>query len=93
MNQGVITTDQQAIITSINSAARHLLGADADCIGRPIASIASAEVPLEALSRCVTDRKEAVSDRDLTLNRAGRVRRLVASALDLKDNAVPPSAA
>src|SRR5262245_54900696 len=85
LNQGVITTDQQAIITSINSAAIHLLGIDSECIGRPIACISSSEVPLEALSRGVTERQEAVSDRELTLDRAGRVRRLVASALELKD--------
>jgi two-component system sensor histidine kinase HydH len=85
LNQGVITTDQRAIITSINSAAIQLLGVDPECIGRPIACISSAQVPLENLSRCVTERKVAVSDSELTLDRAGRVRRLVASALDLKD--------
>jgi two-component system, NtrC family, sensor histidine kinase HydH len=85
LNQGVITTDRQAIITSINQAAINLLGVDSECVGRPIARISSAEVPLEAMSLSVSERKEVVSDRDLTLDRAGRVRRLVASALDLKD--------
>jgi PAS domain S-box-containing protein len=85
LNQGVITTDQQAVITSINSAAGALLGVDSECVGRPVACISSAEVPLEDLSRCVTERKLAVSDRELTLDRAGRVQRLVASALELKD--------
>jgi PAS domain S-box-containing protein len=85
LDQGVITTDQQGIITSVNSAALQLLGVDSECVGRPIGCISSPEVPLEALSRGVAERKEAVSDRDLTLDRAGRVRRLVASALELKD--------
>jgi two-component system sensor histidine kinase HydH len=85
LNEGVITTDQQAMATSINSTAIQLLGIECECIGRPIASISSAEVPLEALSRGVTERKETVSDRELTLDRAGRVCRLLASALDLKD--------
>ena len=85
LNDGVITTDQQGTITSINSAATGLLGIDSPCVGRPIACISSDEVPLETLSACVTQRKEAVKDRELTLDRSGRVRRLVAGAVELKD--------
>jgi two-component system sensor histidine kinase HydH len=85
LNQGVITTDPRATITSINSAALELIGTDVDCIGRPIASISSSEVPLEELCRSVVERKGVVSDRELTVDFGGRVRRLVASALELKD--------
>jgi signal transduction histidine kinase len=85
LDQGVITTNESSVVTSINTAAINLLGVDFECVGRPIACISSTEVPLEELSRAVTERKVAVSDRELTLDRAGRVRRLVASALDLKD--------
>jgi two-component system, NtrC family, sensor histidine kinase HydH len=85
LNQGVVTTDLAANVTSINSAAIELLGVDFDCVGQPIARISSADLPLDALSRRVTDRKPAVSDQELTLNRGLRVRRLVTSALDLKD--------
>lgn len=85
LDHGVITTDQQGVITSINSAAIQLLGIDFECIGRPVSCISSAEVPLETMSACVTVKKEAVSDRELTLDRSGRVQRLVASALELKD--------
>jgi signal transduction histidine kinase len=85
LDAGVITTNEAAIVTSINSAAINLLGIDFECIGQPIARISSAAVPLEEFSRAVTERKVAVRDRELTLDRAGRVRRLVASALDLKD--------
>jgi two-component system nitrogen regulation sensor histidine kinase GlnL len=85
LDEGVITTSETAVVTSINSAAINLLGVDFECIGRPIACISSAEVPLEELSRAVSERKVAVSDRELTLDRAGRVRRLVSSALELKD--------
>jgi len=42
-------------------------------------------VPLDELCRSVTERKGAVSDRELTLDRADHVRRLVASALELRD--------
>jgi signal transduction histidine kinase len=85
LDQGVITTDQQAVITSINSAAIQLLAVDFDCVGSPIARIASPGVALEEWSLGVTQRKETVRDKELTLDRAGRVLRLVASALELKD--------
>ena len=42
-------------------------------------------MPLEDLCRPVTERQGAGGDRELVLDRAGRVRRLVASALELKD--------
>jgi two-component system nitrogen regulation sensor histidine kinase GlnL len=85
LDLGVITTNEAAIVTSINSAAIKLLGVDFECIGQPIARISSAAVPLVELSRAVTERKVAVRDRELTVDRAGRVRRLVAGALVLKD--------
>jgi len=85
LDEGVITTDQQGMITSINSAAAELLEIDSECVGRSIASISSAEVPLETMNAYVTQRRLAVSDRELTLDRSGRVRRLVASAMELKD--------
>ncbi len=85
LDAGVITTNQQGIITSINSAANDLLGIDFECVGQPIACISSGEVPLETMSAWVTAKREAVNDRELTLDRSGRVRRLVASALELKD--------
>ncbi|MGZ3393149.1 MAG: hypothetical protein ACXWPK_03265 [Isosphaeraceae bacterium] len=61
LNQGVITTDQRAIITSINSAAFDLIGVDFDCPGRPIDCISTTEVPLDELCRSVTERKGAVT--------------------------------
>src|SRR5207249_4129371 len=51
----------------------------------PISSISSNQVPLEELCRSVIERKGVVSDRDLTVDIGGRVRRMVASALELKD--------
>ncbi|WP_422930451.1 two-component system sensor histidine kinase NtrB [Singulisphaera sp. PoT] len=85
LDQGVITTDQQGNITSLNSAAAHLLGIDPECVGQSIGQITSAEVPLETMCAYVTRRKEAFSDRELTLERAGHVRRMVVSALELKN--------
>ena len=71
LNHGVITTDRQSVVTSINTAAVNLLGIKLDCVGRPIDCISSDELPLDRLSRCVTERNEHVSDRDLTLDRGG----------------------
>jgi two-component system sensor histidine kinase HydH len=85
LNQGVITTDRRSVVTSINAAAVSLLGVDPDCVGKPVASISSAEVPLEALSRQVTGHRGPTGDRELALDRGGRTIRLVVSALELKD--------
>jgi PAS domain S-box-containing protein len=85
LDSGVITTDQAGVVTSINTAAIRLLGIDEECMGRPIASISSPQVPLDELRRKVTAGKAAVRDVDIVLDRAGGSRRLVASALELKD--------
>jgi PAS domain S-box-containing protein len=85
LNQGVITTDQHSIVTSINTAAVEMLGVTPDCIGKPIAAISSVEIPLDDMSRRVNECREPVSDRELSIDHAGRVRRLVVSALELND--------
>ena len=85
LNAGVITTDQRGIITSINSAAIHLTSVDVDSIGQPIASISTVDLPLADLCEAVKEHTNPGGDRELVLDRAGRVRRLVATALELKD--------
>ena len=45
MDQGVITTDQRGIITSINSAASQLLGTDIQCVGQPLEALRQATIP------------------------------------------------
>jgi two-component system, NtrC family, sensor histidine kinase HydH len=86
LDQGVVTTDQQGVITSINSGAIKLLGVDFECVGRPIACIATEEVPLDELERRVAERREPIRDREFSQQRDGRARRLLVNALDLKDN-------
>jgi nitrogen fixation/metabolism regulation signal transduction histidine kinase len=90
MDQGVITTDQQTSITSINPAGIQLLGVDFECVGRPLACISSREVPLVDLSMQVAESQAAVRDRDFTLNRAGRASRLRAEAHILSDTERKP---
>lgn len=85
LNDGVITTDRVHVVTSINPAAIDLIGVSVEAIGRPVADLSRADVPLEEMCRSVTERPGASIERELLLERAGLVRRLVASALELKD--------
>src|SRR5262249_44788434 len=85
MDRGVVTTDRQGSITSINSAGIKLLGVDFECVGRPIGCISSTAVPLEDLCRQVTECRAAVRDRDFTLKRAGSALRLRVDGHVLKD--------
>jgi PAS domain S-box-containing protein len=85
MDRGVVTTDRQGTITSINSAGIELLGVDFECVGRPLGCISSADIPLGDVYRQVTERGVAVRDRDLALNRAGSILRLRVDGHALKD--------
>jgi PAS domain S-box-containing protein len=85
LDSGVVTAGQTGAITSINSAAARLLGVDPECVGRPVHSISSPEVPLERLRLTVAERRETVREMDVTLERSGQAVRMVASAVELKD--------
>lgn len=87
MDQGVITTDRRDVVTSINSAATRILGVHSECVGHPLARIASAGEPLAALVGQVAERHAAVWDRDFTLERDGRARQIRSHAHVLKDAA------
>jgi PAS domain S-box-containing protein len=85
LDQGVVTTDQDSVITSINSAAIRMLGVDFECVGRPVACLSTDEVPLADLARRVADRHEPVRDLEFTQHRPDGARRLLANVLELKD--------
>jgi PAS domain S-box-containing protein len=85
MDQGVVTSDRQGIITSINSAAGKLLGLDDECVGRTLKCISSAELSLVTLRDQVAETQTSVRDRDFTVNRSERVQRICADAHLLKD--------
>jgi len=85
MERGVITTDRDGVVTSINSAAMGLLKVDGECVGRPLASISPADAPLEAVYQEVVDHHATIRDRDLKVDRAGRVLRLRVDGHVLKD--------
>ena len=76
MDRGVVTTNREGIITSINSAAIGLLEVDFECVGRPLASISSKDAPLMAVYQEVVGNQAAVRDRDFNVDREGRVLRL-----------------
>ena len=42
MDEGVITTDQNDTITSVNSAAIGIMGVKSDCVGQPLAAVSPA---------------------------------------------------
>ena len=85
MDQGVITTDADECITSINSAASALLGVDFECVGQPLEQIQPAELTLTSMSRRVAAGQGAVWDHDFAVRRNGRTLRLRGDAQVLKD--------
>jgi signal transduction histidine kinase len=76
MDRGVVTTNREGVISSINSAGIRLLEVDFECVGRPLAAIAPADVPLVEVYREVVGNQAAVRDRDFNVDRAGRALRL-----------------
>jgi two-component system sensor histidine kinase HydH len=85
MDRGVVTTNCEAIITSINSAAIDLLGVDLECVGRPLATICPPDVSLLEICREVVGKKAAVRDRVFNMERVGCARRLQVDGHVLKD--------
>jgi two-component system sensor histidine kinase HydH len=86
MDRGVVTTNRAGIISSINLAGIRLLAVDFECVGRSLACIAPADLPLVDVYREVVGNGVAVRDRDFNVARAGRVVRLRVDAHTLNDN-------
>lgn len=85
MDRGVVTTNCEGIITSINSAAIHLLGVDFECVGQHLSSLPPAAAPLVDICQTVIGKKAAVRFRDLSIARHGRHLRLHLDGHVLKD--------
>jgi signal transduction histidine kinase len=64
MDRGVVTTDPAGVVMSINSSGIRLLGVDFDCVGRPLAAICPAGVPLAEVYREVVAGRGAAAVRD-----------------------------
>ncbi len=85
MDYGVVTTNRDAIITSINSAAIGLLGVDFECVGRPLASISPPGVSLVQIYQEVIGNRTSANEQDWQVDRAGRRRKLQIDGQALKD--------
>jgi PAS domain S-box-containing protein len=90
IDQGVITTDFQNVVTGLNSAALRILGLDSECVGKPLAEVPSGGATLAALAGRVAERNAPIWDQDFTLERDGRERLIRTHAHVLKDSAGKP---
>ncbi|MBI3464616.1 MAG: PAS domain-containing protein [Planctomycetes bacterium] len=85
MDQAVVTTNCDGVITSINPGGRELLAVEFECVGRPIGDITRPDLPLKELSCEVLARRRAVNDRDFAISRNGHTHRLRADCHLLRD--------
>lgn len=86
MDRGVVTSDRAGIITSINSAGIRLLEVDFECVGKPLAAISSAELPLLDMYREVVEGQAGVVDQVFNVARAGHALRFQADSHVLMDS-------
>jgi PAS domain S-box-containing protein len=85
MDSGVVTTNREGVINSINSAGIRLLEVDSECVGQSLAAIAPADIPLVEVYREVVGNRVAVRDRDFDVERTGRILRLRVDGHALND--------
>jgi PAS domain S-box-containing protein len=84
MDRGVVTTNLEGDVTSINSAALRLLGSG-ECVGLPLRKLSSVEVPLLEVFEQVAGRQLPVRDRDMSVRSGGRSLRLCIDGDVLRD--------
>jgi signal transduction histidine kinase len=85
MDRGIVTTNREGVISSINSAGIRLLEVGFDCVGHRLASIGPGGVPLVEVYREVIDNQATARDRDCNVDRDGRALRLRVSGHTLND--------
>lgn len=91
LDQGVITTDQQAAILSINPRGRELLapsmgGTEVAYIKMPLNNLSPDHHPLEEICREVLETQEHIRDRDYVCRSNGTVQHLRAGCCLLRDH-------
>jgi signal transduction histidine kinase len=85
INHGVITTDVNRVITSINACGEEFLSIDFDSVGHNIDEICQNGIPIGRMSQAVLDGEEPVSDEDFIHVTGDHVRHLLANCHLLKD--------
>jgi len=91
LDQGVITTDQQAAILSINPRGRELLDSSAGgtklaFLKMPLNSLAPDHHPLEEICREVLENQDHIRDRDYVFRKNGSVQHFRAGCSLLRDH-------
>ena len=87
IDQGVITTDCDHVLSSINTSAARLLNVEAECVGQPLSGISTVDISLLNLADRIAERGESIRDHDCVIDRGGPLRRLHVDAHVLKDGA------
>jgi PAS domain S-box-containing protein len=85
MDRGVVTTDLEGVVTSINSAGIRLLGVDRECVGLPLRLLSSEDLPLLEVFAQVVGKQQPLRDRDVSVNCNGRTVRLCIDGDVLRD--------
>ena len=86
LDEGIITTDRDGIILSINPYARKLLSRDDGGIGVALQEIPSEHAALNDIRRRVLDEQENIRDQDYTAMNNGSTRHLRAGCSLLRDH-------
>ncbi|MCR9232114.1 MULTISPECIES: two-component system sensor histidine kinase NtrB [Gimesia] len=85
MDQGVLTTDRDEIITSINPRGRELLSLEEPVIGRPLSDVGVEHTLLCVICSHVNAHHSPVRDCDYTINRDGHEQTLRAGCSLLRN--------
>ncbi len=76
MDAGVITTDNQGVITSVNPSGLELLGLSGDGLGRNLSEIGSEHSLLASMCREISRSHHPIRDRDYSVTQHGHTKTL-----------------
>ncbi len=86
LDQGIITTDRDATILSINKRGRELLSSTKTDIGRALKDLPEEHQPLDEICQYVLDLQKCIRDRDYIVKDNGHTRTLRAGCSLLRDH-------
>lgn len=87
IDQGLITTSVDGVVTSANPEAHDLLGHESELVGKPLQEVCMEGNPLAEITQRVLSSGEAEHDQDFALPRRGHLLRLRAHCNLLKNDA------